>query len=96
MGAYDVKRGSAQGLMALTVEYYRCSSENDTLACLRAADDATLVNAESAISAANFLGVFTFVPVIDGTLIVDRPTEILKRNKVNGVRPPYALLLLTH
>jgi carboxylesterase type B len=32
-----------------------------------------------------FFGTFAFVPVVDGTFIAERPTQLLKQGKVNGV-----------
>ena len=42
------------------------------------------LNHELANSA--FYGTFIFVPVVDGTYIVERPTVTLAKGKLNGVR----------
>ncbi|KAL5529819.1 hypothetical protein ACEPAG_5806 [Sanghuangporus baumii] len=66
------------------VSFANCSSSSDTLACLRSADASTLLDADSAIGSNNFLETYTFVPVIDGVLITERPTVSLDRGLVNG------------
>jgi len=66
-----------------------CSSAADTLACLRTVDIDTLQAANIKINLSGFFGTFVFVPVVDGTFIRDRPTEILKSGRVNGVRGIY-------
>ena len=68
--------------------FVSCENSLDSMACLRSADVALLDAANVAITLANFAGTFTFVPVVDDTFIVDRPTEILKRGQVNGVSIP--------
>ena len=65
---------------------FSCSSAQDTLDCLRAVDVNSLVNANLEINASGFFGTFVFVPVVDGSFITERPTELLKAGKVNGVR----------
>ncbi len=64
---------------------YRCSSSQDTLECLRNVDIELLDSVNSNIAANGFYGTFIFVPVVDGTFITERPTEALKKGKVNGV-----------
>ncbi|KAF8077595.1 Alpha/Beta hydrolase protein [Lyophyllum atratum] len=71
---------------------YSCTSSADTLACLRGVDIATLQAANVKISTAAFFGTFVFVPVVEGTLITQRPTVALKQRKVNGL----ALLTVTN
>ncbi|KAF8969096.1 Alpha/Beta hydrolase protein [Flammula alnicola] len=61
-----------------------CSSASDTLDCLRAADVGLLQAANVKISSSGFFGTFIFVPVVDGTFITARPTELLKQGKLNG------------
>lgn len=34
-----------------------------------------------------FFGTYAFVPVVDGTFIVERPTVTLEKRRVNGVSP---------
>ena len=70
----------------LTKASSSCSSAQDTLDCLRTVDVNLLQNANAVISTSGFLGTFVFVPVVDGTFITERPTELLKAGKVNGVR----------
>ncbi|THH19417.1 hypothetical protein EW146_g1764 [Bondarzewia mesenterica] len=71
-------------LYAEVVAQVNCTGSSDTLACLRAANASDLVQADTAIGSANFLGTYTFVPVVDEEFIVERPTETLNRLQVNG------------
>ncbi|KAJ7829003.1 Alpha/Beta hydrolase protein [Mycena olivaceomarginata] len=61
-----------------------CSAAADSLTCLRAADVNALENANINISGAGFYGTYTFVPVVDGEFITQRPTLSLAQGKVNG------------
>lgn len=45
------------------------------------------------INNSGFFGSFVFVPVVDGIFITDRPTQLLKQGKVNGVRHAYTVFL---
>jgi len=67
-----------------TVTRTNCSSAADTLSCLRSVNVTTLQAANSVINTSGFFGTFVFVPVVDGTFITDRPTQLLKEKKVNG------------
>lgn len=69
--------------------YYSCSTSTDTLACLREVDVDTLQVANVNICNSVFFGTFAFVPVVDGTLVTERPTQLLKQGKVNGVSCAY-------
>jgi carboxylesterase type B len=62
-----------------------CVDSTDSLDCLRTADAKLLLDASTSIGSANFLGTCTFVPVVDGTFIIERPTVTLKRGRLNGV-----------
>ena len=70
----------------LTKTNFSCSSAQDTLDCLRAVDVNSLESANVEINAGGFFGTFVLVPVVDGSFITERPTELLKAGKVNGVR----------
>ncbi|KDR83230.1 hypothetical protein GALMADRAFT_221149 [Galerina marginata CBS 339.88] len=71
-------------LYSETIAQTNCSSAADTLSCLRNADVNTLQTANTVINNSGFFGTFVFVPVVDGTFITDRPTQLLKEKKVNG------------
>ncbi|KDR78749.1 hypothetical protein GALMADRAFT_63744 [Galerina marginata CBS 339.88] len=71
-------------LYSETVAQTNCTSAADTLNCLRNVDVATIQNANTVINKSGFFGTFVFVPVVDGTFITDRPTQLLKEKKVNG------------
>ncbi|KAH9486198.1 putative secreted lipase [Psilocybe cubensis] len=73
-----------QAIYNETVTRAGCSSSADTLNCLRLADVNVLQAANVAINTAGFFGTFVFVPVVDGTFIQGRPTQLLKQKKVNG------------
>ena len=64
-----------------------CSSAADALACLRAADVSALEMANMNLNLGEFFGTYAFVPVVDGTFIVERPTVTLEKRRVNGVSP---------
>ena len=49
-------------------------------------DTESLQSANYDIVESAFYGTFAFVPVIDGMLILERPTVTLSRGQVNGVR----------
>ena len=55
------------------------------MACLRSTDAEVIQKAASSVTIANFMGAFTFNPVVDGSLIVERPTVTLKKRKTNTV-----------
>ncbi|KAH7920072.1 alpha/beta-hydrolase [Leucogyrophana mollusca] len=55
-----------------------------TLACLRATPVDTLQTLNTEINLSGFYGTFVFVPVVDGTFIVERPTVTIGRGKLNG------------
>ncbi|EPT00684.1 hypothetical protein FOMPIDRAFT_150510 [Fomitopsis schrenkii] len=61
-----------------------CTSASDVLQCLRSADASSLQAANTKLNLAGFFGIFTFVPVVDGEFIVERPTVTLERGHVNG------------
>ena len=64
-----------------------CTHSKDTLQCLRSVPASSLLAADTDIGLSNFMGVYTFVPVVDGTFIVERPTVTLQRGRINGVSP---------
>ena len=61
-----------------------CSS----LACLRTVDAPTLRAAAYSICASKFYGSFSFLPVVDGELIQQRPLEALVDGRANVVSTP--------
>ncbi|KAL6705218.1 hypothetical protein ACN47E_007178 [Coniothyrium glycines] len=63
-----------------------CSSAEDTLACLRAADSVVLQNASAKVSEAGPFGTFAFLPVTDGTFVKDRFTKSILSSAVKGKR----------
>ncbi|KAI0733804.1 Alpha/Beta hydrolase protein [Fomitopsis betulina] len=67
-----------------TVAQANCSSASDLLACLRAADVSALEVANMNLNLGQFFGTYAFVPVVDGTFIVERPTVTLEKRRVNG------------
>jgi len=77
------------------ISYFKssCASAKDTLNCLRKVDVDVLQAANTEINNSGFFGTFVFVPVVDGTFITERPTQLLKQGKVNGVRHLSAIVL---
>jgi len=67
----------------------RCASASDTLKCLRQANVTALQAANTEINAGAFFFTNVFIPVVDGTFIIDRPTQLLKDKKVNTVRSSF-------
>ncbi|KAG2130975.1 Alpha/Beta hydrolase protein [Suillus bovinus] len=61
-----------------------CTSSLDTLSCLRAADVDTLQTLNYNININGFFGTFVFVPVVDGTFILERPTVTIRKGRLNG------------
>ncbi|KAG9225201.1 hypothetical protein CCMSSC00406_0007032 [Pleurotus cornucopiae] len=60
--------------------------------CLRAANVAKLQTTNNKVNQAGFFGTFSTVPVVDGEFITERPTQALRRGRVNGK----ALLTMTN
>ena len=60
---------------------------------MQAVDVNSLGSVNLEINARGFFGTFVFVPVVDGSFITERPTELLKAGKVNGVRWTHISLL---
>lgn len=65
---------------------YSCSTATNSLACMRSADISVLQAANLQVARSDMFGQYTFVPVVDGSFITRRPTELLKEGRVNGVR----------
>lgn len=65
--------------------FRRCASSADTFKCLQGLDVGTLNEVNIQIGGSGFFGTFVFVPVVDGTFIVQRPTQTLQAGRVNGV-----------
>ncbi|KAG0695772.1 Alpha/Beta hydrolase protein [Suillus ampliporus] len=66
------------------VDGTNCSSSSDTLSCLRAADVNTLQTLNYDINLDGLSGTPVFVPVVDGTFIVERPTVTISKGRLNG------------
>ncbi|KAK1229858.1 hypothetical protein PQX77_007076 [Marasmius sp. AFHP31] len=74
-----------QALYNQVVDAVNCKSSQDTLKCLQEAEPSVLESANKEIIVSGLFGIFTFVPVVDGTFIRQRPTQALKGGKVNGI-----------
>ncbi|KAH7903614.1 hypothetical protein BJ138DRAFT_1120210 [Hygrophoropsis aurantiaca] len=57
---------------------------NASLTILQTIDATTLQNANYDLAGTGFFGTYIFVPVVDGTYIVERPSETLAKGTVNG------------
>ncbi|THU97588.1 alpha/beta-hydrolase [Dendrothele bispora CBS 962.96] len=73
------------------VDQTNCTNSQDTLSCLRNTDVALLSAANIQISAAAFLGTFAFGPVVDGSYIAQRPSELLAEGHLNKVQKVLAI-----
>ncbi|KAA1475672.1 alpha/beta-hydrolase [Dentipellis sp. KUC8613] len=81
---YNYSDPITESLYSQVVSKANCTNSTDTLGCLRKVNATALAAAEVSIDSANFLGLFTFVPVIDGDFLVERPTVTLQRGKLNS------------
>ncbi|KAH7928321.1 alpha/beta-hydrolase [Leucogyrophana mollusca] len=61
-----------------------CSSSSDTLACLRTVNATAIETANEYIASSAFFGSYVWVPVVDGTLITERPSLTMASGQVNG------------
>ena len=62
---------------------------NDTgtiFECLVGKDEATLQNASAYVSASGLYGTWAFVPVTDGKLVQQLPSQQLQKSQINGKR----------
>ncbi|THV05677.1 alpha/beta-hydrolase [Dendrothele bispora CBS 962.96] len=73
------------------VDQTNCTNSQDTLSCLRNTDVALLSAANIQIAAAGFFGTFTFGPVVDGSFIAQRPSELLAEGHLNKVQKVLAI-----
>ena len=71
---------------------YRCASSADTFTCVQSVEAATLQTASYDLASSAFYGTYVFVPVVDGTFIVERPTVTLAKGQVNGVRDNFGFI----
>ncbi|KAF7980336.1 hypothetical protein HWV62_38761 [Athelia sp. TMB] len=61
-----------------------CSNSTDSFSCLVTVDAETPGSANNELVLDGFFGTFTFVPVVDGKFIIERPILTLKNESVNG------------
>ncbi|KAF8170425.1 Alpha/Beta hydrolase protein [Pholiota molesta] len=71
-------------LFSEVVAQTNCTDAIDSLECLRAVDVDTLQTVNTEINNNGFFGTFVFSPVVDGTFITARPTELLQQGKLNA------------
>jgi len=74
----------SEDVFSMVASQSGCSGINATLKCLRSISATTLNQVANNIEQSNFFGVFTFVPVIDGSFIVERPTVTLSKGHRNS------------
>ncbi|EIM89556.1 alpha/beta-hydrolase [Stereum hirsutum FP-91666 SS1] len=89
---YDYNDTIPEKLYSEVVIRSNCTNSSESLSCLRSADVSILTEANNEIGAANFYGTYAWVPVVDGTFSVDRPSVLLNRSQLNGE----ALLAVTN
>jgi len=63
----------------------RCFTARDAPECLRQVDAPAVNKINVNVSNSGFFGIWVFVPVVDGTLIIKRATEMLRPGRVNRV-----------
>ena len=82
-----IKQGTSFDIFVTSADAVcnRCFTARDALECLRQVDAPTLNKVNVNVSNSGFFGTCVFVPVVDGTLITERPTELLRLGRVNGV-----------
>ncbi|THU80318.1 alpha/beta-hydrolase [Dendrothele bispora CBS 962.96] len=68
------------------VDQTNCTNSQDTLSCLRNTDVALLSAANFQIAAAAFFETFVLGPVVDGSFIAQRPSELLAEGHLNKVQ----------
>ncbi|KZP16273.1 alpha beta-hydrolase [Athelia psychrophila] len=61
-----------------------CANATNTFTCLVGLDAAKLGALGNTTVVDSFFGTSAFVPVVDGKFIVERPTQTLKKGKLNG------------
>ncbi|KIJ62991.1 hypothetical protein HYDPIDRAFT_93630 [Hydnomerulius pinastri MD-312] len=61
-----------------------CASSANTFLCLQSVNAETLQTANYDLAGTGFFGTYIFVPVVDGTFIVERPSVTLAQGKANG------------
>ncbi|KIM80547.1 hypothetical protein PILCRDRAFT_72971 [Piloderma croceum F 1598] len=71
-------------LYSEVVSQVNCTHSVDSLDCLRKVDASLLLDTDTGIGFKNFLGTYSFVPVIDYDFIVERPMETISRGRLNG------------
>lgn len=81
---YSFDEPIPEALYSKVVSHVNCTGSKDALACLRATPASTLLAADTTIGFGGFLGTYSFVPVVDGSFITERPTSTLKSGRLNG------------
>ncbi|KAI5119060.1 hypothetical protein M0805_001519 [Coniferiporia weirii] len=81
---YNYNDAVPEQLYSEVVQQVGCSNSSDTFSCLATADASILETANSAICLDNFFGTFAFIPVVDGSFIVERPMQTILKGKLNG------------
>ncbi|KAK7461053.1 hypothetical protein VKT23_008981 [Stygiomarasmius scandens] len=69
-----------------------CTTAENALSCLREVDGTLLSSINVQVASAAFFGTFVLGPVIDGSFITQRPSELLAQGQLNEAR----LLALTN
>jgi len=63
----------------------RCFTARDAVECLCQVDALAVNKVNVNVANSGFFGTCFFVPVVDGTLITQRATELVRLGRVNGV-----------
>lgn len=65
--------------------FHRCAPFVDVIQCLQDVDLETFNAVNDNIALSGFFGTFVFVPVVDGTFIVERPIQTIQKGHINAV-----------
>ncbi|KAI5117711.1 hypothetical protein M0805_003200 [Coniferiporia weirii] len=81
---YNYDDAIPEQLYSKVVQQVGCSNSSDTFSCLVTADASSLETVNFNICLNDFFGTFAFVPVVDGSFIVERPMQTISRGILNG------------
>ncbi|KAJ7056802.1 Alpha/Beta hydrolase protein [Mycena amicta] len=81
---YDYNARIPELLFMEVATQTNCSSSADAMKCLRTVNIERLQAINKNVNAKGFFGTFSFVPVVDGQFVQQRPSLALAEGKVNG------------
>ncbi|TEB27080.1 cephalosporin esterase, partial [Coprinellus micaceus] len=72
-----------ESIFNYTITRAGCNKAKNPLGCLRNMSTNELIAVNVDVCTSGFYGTFVFAPVVDGTFIKERPSEMLKQGKLN-------------